>query len=841
MSTLHPLQTSIKLLEKVVALATNLEKRATAKYPNSNFNCERKRRVLLFSALTLISAKFGLGSKLLRFDWLVEVISQVLCKVRLEVAGKILKVDGGLKKLVDDLINAKKLQMLQVLRATLRKDLALSRKLLTQEPQSFLLLIENRKMAAVKRQRSQKNAKLEQELLNLRLEDPEHDRNVIKKFLHIWRCNLNLRLVKERTRKRLKASITSKWRKSTRVSTIAGIYYGKKVKLRLMNRWFSKKFGRTKEHQLITKLNDYIARKKRRAMFLTREEVSRSHAFTAKGLFQVWRHEMQSKRADALYASKLRQKIFKKLHGNLILNQGRGQTSRLYNEIRLLKNFFYAWFSAAIPDRVVFEKDRIFLASKERQIKTEFFKKWLTKSRSVVLLEQHSYQVQIATRNRKLTSILSTWNLLTKQHTARVIWTENFRVTEDLRKIFVDWRRQAKNQVTADTKYQFNLCKGALNEWRSLFEAKQEERFQLKRYFCLWKSASQSRRGLRFLYGQRLLRRLTRLKASNGTLAKALENSSSETTESDYSRKLVALYTWKAQRKRLDVLEDCGNVVLLERMKKKLQIWRLLCTERNLIASEPQRIKAKVFSALKRVLQERREKSDALDSQLFHYYANRAVQLESLYFHYWESAFQVTQVGETCCLKVLKQWESRKRQEMFRRWQAQTAGIIFSKCKRITEQQSVFSQWRHSCANERNRRSLRIVSKHLQFWRKAHRQRDLENREIRFRHLKTKLRLFTAWKSKYAVMQENWSRANDFFYIVRGSRCIDLWKQKLEALRLARSKTQTLLLLRAPIVRKPRIEQLMANAASLSDVNKNDGNEHEQLIMGNLNIAELSV
>ncbi len=89
-------------------------------------------------------------------------------------------------------------------------------------------------------------------------------------------------------------------------------------------------------------------------------------------------------------------------------------------------------------------------------------------------------------------------------------------------------------------------------------------------------------------------------------------------------------------------------------------------------------------------------------------------------------------------------------------------------------------------------------------------------------------------------MVQSWSRADDFFFIVRGSRSLDIWKQKLEALRTARMKTQTLLLLRAPTVRKPRIEQLMANAASLSDLkgSKDDG---DHLIMENLNIAELSV
>ena len=191
----------------------------------------------------------------------------------------------------------------------------------------------------------------------------------------------------------------------------------------------------------------------------------------------------------------------------------------------------------------------------------------------------------------------------------------------------------------------------------------------------------------------------------------------------------------------------------------------------------------------------------------------------------------------------MKLWETQKRKNLFRTWQVQTAGIIFSKCKRITEQQGTFTKWRELCRSELERRSLRIVSKHFQLWTQAHRQRKLENRETNFRHLRTKLSYFSKWKKSRHEMVQSWSRANDFFYIVRGSKSISLWKQKLEALQLARTKTQTLLLLRAPIVRKPRIEQLMAKAASLSNLNESEHGKDEEgnLIMGNLNIAELSV
>ena len=835
---------SLKLLEKIIILSATLEKRAITKLPTVNFDSWRKRRLMLFSALTIISNKFGLGSKLLQLDWLVELLSRIICKIRLELAAKIVKIEGGLKRLWNDLELARKLQILQIFRAALRKEKVLKQKLIIGEAQNFLSTIERRKNQN-QTKLVQNNPKLEAEIANLHLEDPNQPCDTLKKFIHIWRCILNLRLVKSRTRKRVKTSVISRWRRSTRVSTIAGIYNGKKIKLRAMNQWFFKSFGRTREHKLTLRLNDFVARKRRRSMFLTRDEVNKSHALTAKGLFSIWRNKLEEKKSKIYYESRLLKRTFKRLNGYLSLTQGKAQTSRLYNEIRLLKNFFYNWFSSVIPDRFVFARDRMLLIKNEGKLKLETIQKWILKSRSISLIEHQCNQLEISFRNRQKVRSISNWNLLTKQHSARLIWTGNFRVTEDLRRTFTDWRVQAKNQIISDTKYQFNICKSSLKIWRKSFDEKQEKRFQLKNYFKLWKSFSIGKRGIRFIFGQKLIRKLTKLKVSNSILSKVLEHSNEEgkfEEYSEYSKKSIAYFNWKNRIKQVKILEDFGNVFLLEKIKKVLQIWRLRNSELNVIESEPFRMKSKIFGILKKASKQKKEKSESLDGQLFHYYTNRAIQLEGRYFHRWESAFQVTQVGEHCCLQVLKLWESQKRTDLFKRWQVQTAGIIFEKCKRITNQQGVFTRWRRSCAAERDRRSLRIVSKYFQDWRKCHHQRKLETRETQFRHVKQKLKHFSQWKNVKQELLKSWSRANDFFYIVRGSRSLDIWKQKLESLRTARMKTQTLLLLRAPIARKPRIEQILANAASLSDLNlklKRDENCH--LIMENLNIAELSV
>ena len=179
-----------------------------------------------------------------------------------------------------------------------------------------------------------------------------------------------------------------------------------------------------------------------------------------------------------------------------------------------------------------------------------------------------------------------------------MIWTENFRLTEDLRGNFAFWRNSTKNQVVSDTKYQFNLCKNALKIWRNLFEERQERRFQMKRFFTLWKVSSQGRRGIRFLNGQKLLRRLTRFKASNLTLSRALEHSSSsgnpDSTDtlasSKYSMMIVQLFKWRNGLKRIKTIEDCGNVFLFEKLKKTLELGKTYNFQVTLFEPKDQRM-----------------------------------------------------------------------------------------------------------------------------------------------------------------------------------------------------------------------------------------------------------
>ena len=126
-------------------------------------------------------------------------------------------------------------------------------------------------------------------------------------------------------------------------------------------------------------------------------------------------------------------------------------------------------------------------------------------------------------------------------------------------------------------------------------------------------------------------------------------------------RLLQSVFKWRNELKRIRTIEDCGNVFLFEKLKKILQVWRLKTAELNVITSEPIRIKAKVFGGFNDyyVINGRK-----VIPWIVNYSITtpiEAVQLENLYFQRWESTFQVLQVGEHCCLQVLKLWDAQKR------------------------------------------------------------------------------------------------------------------------------------------------------------------------------------
>lgn len=605
-------------------------------------------------------------------------------------------------------------------------------------------------------------------------------------------------------------------------------------------------------------------------MFMGNVQQSQQFRFSSKGLFQVWRHELKIRRSDQIYCKNLIKKYFNNMAGVTALNQGRSHTSRLYNEIRLIKNYFYKWFTTTIEDRLAFSKGKALAKKKNLIIKINVLEAWRRKTRAVNLIEQKSNALIRIFNERQVSSAFSSWRLLVKHHTARYIWTANFRNTEDIRELWTLWLRNGRNQIISDTIYQSNLTRTSLNKWRTIFDARQDRRFELKRHFCSWRKVLQGNRAFRFYSGQSLLRKLSVFKsATPEILSQAMERSGINSTstsssfsqlnsdfiEFDYgltrksksvgsvfSSRILKFYQWRGKLNRLLLLEEEGDVFLLRKLQKIIQIWRLKIIYKNLEETESCRLAVRLIRQLKFYLQSQREKSETADRQLFHFYTERAIKLEKRYFQIWESSFQVTRVSDHFCDQILRvQWNSIKKSDNFHKWQLLTAGKIFSKCQKITQQQQSFSAWRQNCKTEISTRNRRILSKHFSRWKHENRCAKLERSKNQFLHVKRKKIYFEKFKNLYKKRQINHSRSFDFFYITRGLSTLNVWRERVKLIRSFRERNQKSLMmntLRVPLVRKPRIEQLMATAMSLSDLSVQD---NEADFSGNLNVAELSV
>ncbi len=251
------------MLQKTLLLAAKLEQKR-----GKVVDSWHRRRLLLLTALALISRGCGLGTKLLQIDELVDWLSGPLCKVSVKVALAALNEGvSGLNTLVQDVGLAERLKVLHAFKQRHRKFkpvvslqfscrslqpyltlLDQKRAFLTAQKQKLVIQKQHQFAAQVSEQKS-KNAQLSVHLASL--QDGSRAA-LLAPFLHAWRCLLNFRLVRSRTRLRFKAAILTRWRRSGRVGRIAKIFYGKKVKLRVMNRWFSKRFGRNREQALTT-------------------------------------------------------------------------------------------------------------------------------------------------------------------------------------------------------------------------------------------------------------------------------------------------------------------------------------------------------------------------------------------------------------------------------------------------------------------------------------------------------------------------------------------------------------------------------------------------------------
>lgn len=227
-----------------------------------------RRRLLLLTALALISRGCGLGTRLLHLDELVDVLSGLLCKVNSKIALNALNAGPlGLAKLAQDVRLAERLRALHAFKLRHRKakqvvllcaSCSSLQPYLTLLDQKRAFFESQRHRAALLRQKQfetqmaaqkSKNAHLAAHLASLQ---DGSKQAFLAPYLHAWRCLLNFRLVRARTRRRFKVAIITRWRRSCRVGQIAGIFYGKKLKLRAFNSWFSKRFGLNRERALTT-------------------------------------------------------------------------------------------------------------------------------------------------------------------------------------------------------------------------------------------------------------------------------------------------------------------------------------------------------------------------------------------------------------------------------------------------------------------------------------------------------------------------------------------------------------------------------------------------------------
>ena len=246
------------MLQKTLLLAAKLEQKR-----GKPVESWPRRRLLLLTALALISRGCGVGTKLLQLDELIDWLSGPLAKVSFKI-GLAALAEGsvGLNRLAQDIRLAQQLQVLHAWKQRHRRSksfIPLKKTFTCSALQPFLTLLDQKRaFLAAQKQRlfaaqvatqKAKNAQLSTHLAALQ---DGSKAALLAPFLHAWRCLLNFRLVRARTRRRFKAAVLTRWRRCGRVGRIAGIFYGKKVKLRAINRWFCKRFGRNREQALTT-------------------------------------------------------------------------------------------------------------------------------------------------------------------------------------------------------------------------------------------------------------------------------------------------------------------------------------------------------------------------------------------------------------------------------------------------------------------------------------------------------------------------------------------------------------------------------------------------------------
>lgn len=551
-----------------------------------------------------------------------------------------------------------------------------------------------------------------------------------------------------------------------------------------------------------------------------------------KGLLRTWRSQFRFRIAANRHARRSARQNLTRMQQFTTNCQGRAQTARLYNEIRLLKNAFYYWFDCVIPDRLLFARANQFTAAHKKSLKFGALSQW---ARKYATCQSHQDTLARQEHVKQLKSLLfslSKWRLLAKQHSARLIWTSNFRATEDLRSAWQIWQARTRAQIHADTIYQRGLALSALGTWRSFFAARQQRRWSLFSSLKRWRHTYKSHQSTLFFAGQRVLRSLNANDAPSSTLSQAL------TKTSDQQCQLIAVYKWRSALTRLIGLELAGDGMILESLKARLKRWRLQAYLKQLPSLAPIKLATKMIRRLKRNLQLRREKSDELEAALMNFYTNRAWKIESSAFGKWERLFQVAQLGKVACEAELKAWQKCEKWNCLHRWQLQTALKIHQKCNKWTRRQSIMNCWRAIGSSLQKQRKSRLLLRSIGNWRAVLKERQLRSVQLTSWRRFQNGNILERWHVRFFAVRSASSLADDFCFLVSGLGALKSWRQATTS-RLSSSSqppkpqkvTRTLRQPVAHLLKPKKIEVPSLSSLTPSEVDET----------GELSVAELSV
>jgi hypothetical protein len=593
------------------------------------------------------------------------------------------------------------------------------------------------------------------------------------------------------------------WRRCQRVTAIARLFHGKKLKLRHLNRWFGRRFGRTKQKLLTMRLNSWTAAKQRREMYADAATLAvreTSCVPSCKRLLRVWRAAVWSRRIARLFVRRrLLGDVFGRWRLLAAVRTGQLKSARLYSELRLLRGALYPWHALAVGDRVAFRTAQLHsrVALFRRLLRT-----WRTASSQQRYLNAAAWPLARVQTLRRVIRGFSQWRRLCQEHVARSVWTANFRSSEELRRVWRCWRLRAQQQIAADTLHQRASVLTAFSAWRQRASARREQRLLLRSALVRWKRLVAAQRHLRFFHGQRMLRTLAALRAAPEALTAAVTRHCHLTTHNSHITSLLTAWQrWRASARNLHAVSATASVLFeVSSLQRKLKIWRLATAEANVVRSEPKRRAIAVYRLALSVLRQRLEHQAACDYRLLDYYTLRARLLETRAWSRWSVHYTASKHRGLLLNARLLAWQAAEKTGRLHRWQLATAALFFKKCQALTGKHRIWAAWRTQSLAEAASRRVRCLAKMLHFWRHTARNRSLQRRSLQWHVQGLVRRSLGVWRRQNALLHRIALRAGGVASIRLGCRKLRLWRQRARV----RTAARLLLLRQHRIVPKAR-------------------------------------